>query len=165
MKAKLTPQLAYLVGLWKHRRTRDGVGVNGGELITEIFIRESLRLGLTPPDKIILKQRAAFFYHTAYLSLFEKTVEDQLTRFATKNDYSSNFIAGLFDSTGCIGAGGTVFFSTADKLDELMLLRLGCQARMKVGSLVLLKGGGELLEFIKPNLKLDIKKKTSPGKL
>ncbi|HII53526.1 hypothetical protein COT30_01150 [Candidatus Micrarchaeota archaeon CG08_land_8_20_14_0_20_49_17] len=158
MKTKLTPEIAYLVGLWKHRKSKEGLGITGGLKLAEVFMAEAVRQGLLDANRIMATGRESYFYHTAYYSLFEKTVEEQLVRFAIKNEYSSNFIAGLFDSTGLLD-GKTPVIEHADRADDLMLLRLGFRSELRAGRLRVVKGAQKFMEFIKPNLKLEIRKK------
>jgi hypothetical protein len=56
MKIKLTPQLAYIIGLWKTRRTKEGIGILGGRKIVEVFLKKILDAKIAQPDKIQLRE-------------------------------------------------------------------------------------------------------------
>ena len=56
MKIRLTPQLAYIIGLWKTRRTKEGIGIVGGRKIVEVFLKKIIDAKIAQPDKIQLRE-------------------------------------------------------------------------------------------------------------
>lgn len=137
MKIKLSPELSYLIGLWRKSRCPDGLGVEGGKEILEIFTQEVLERQLAPPDKILTGEDKVYFYHTAYRKFFQQIETEQLERFKYLNEYAANYLAGMFDAVGAIDERGVVSFGYPTKQDEMMLLRLGFQTRRKADRLVI----------------------------
>jgi hypothetical protein len=131
MKIKLTPELAYIIGFWRKRRTHEGIGIKGEKEKLGVFLKEILDLELTTSDKTLTEENRAYFYHTAYRKFFQDVVENQLERFKYVNDYAANYLAGLFDSVGGIDDKGMVYFEKFDRRDEMMMLRLGFGSRKR----------------------------------
>ncbi|MBD3389597.1 hypothetical protein GF415_01425 [Candidatus Micrarchaeota archaeon] len=130
MKVRLTPELSYLIGFWKERRTKEGIGIRGEEEQLSIFAQAALELELTEPDKLLTQtgeegNDSMYFYHTSYRKFFQKVIDDELERFKYKNEYSANFLAGLFDAVGSITEDGKVFLSKCTQKDEMLLYRIG----------------------------------------
>ncbi len=153
MKLKLTPALAYIVGLWTKRRSFEGLGIKASPELMEIFTNEVIAQGMTTKDKIISDGKRVFFYHTAYKRFFSDIVNDQFERFKYLNEYAGNYLAGLFDSVGDISEDGIVSFTKLTNRDELLLLRLGFNLRRKKESFVVEKPV-IFLAFIKNYVKL-----------
>ncbi len=61
MKINLTPELSYVIGLWKARRTSEGVGISGTDRICGIFLEQVIKLKLAEPNKIQLKEEENIF--------------------------------------------------------------------------------------------------------
>ncbi|MCI0503618.1 LAGLIDADG family homing endonuclease [Candidatus Micrarchaeota archaeon] len=137
MKIKLSPELSYLIGLWRKARCPDGVGVEGGKNVLEIFTKEVLDRQLTTSDKMLTGPDKVYFYHTAYRKFFQQIESEQLERFKYLNEYAANYIAGMFDATGSIDERGVVSLGFATKQDEMMLLRLGFQTRRRADRLII----------------------------
>ncbi|MBN2478134.1 hypothetical protein JXB01_02470 [Candidatus Micrarchaeota archaeon] len=137
MKIKLTPELAYLIGFWKKRKTREGIGVKGEDEFLHNFADHVLKQELSTPDKILTEKNRVYFYHSAYRKFFQQIEEEQLERFKYLNEYAANFVAGMFDSAGKIDKEkGIVYFEKASKADEMLLLRLGFAVFWKNGKLI-----------------------------
>ncbi|MBU0591704.1 LAGLIDADG family homing endonuclease [Candidatus Micrarchaeota archaeon] len=137
MKVKLTPELSYLIGLWRKNRCSDGVGVIGNDDLLGIFSKEVLDKQLTTSNKLLSEEGKVYFYHTAYRKFFQEVEKDQLERFKYLNEYAASYIAGMFDAAGDIDEKGIVFLTNATKQDEIMLLRLGFQSRRRKDRLVI----------------------------
>lgn len=171
MKIKLTPQLAYIIGLWKARRAKEGIGVEGNRGICEVFLRECLSLGVAQPDKVKFIEPKAqrlplgqerekreredckvYFYHSAYRAFFDEVVKKELELFRYKNEYSANFIAGIYDGNGGVGRENRLHYFFGTKMDEMLLLRLGMRVKSEKKKVVFLSGG-EFEAFVKPALK------------
>ena len=153
MKIKLTPELAYIIGFWRKRRTYEGLGIRGDSLYLEIFSKEALERKLTTPDKIQTNDKKVYFYHTAYRKFFQDIEEEQLERFKYLNEYAASYLAGLFDSVGGVDDKGLVFIGKANPQDEILIMRLGFGARWREGKLIIERPKAFLV-FIKNYVKL-----------
>ena len=137
MKIKLTPELSYIIGLWRKCRSFEGLGVRGRKEILEVFSKEAIDNGLTTPDKILSDEKRVYFYHTTYRKFFQEVEKNQFERFKYLNDYSASYLAGMFDSAGGIDEKGIVSMGKMNKEDEMLLLRLGFKTRRNKGALVI----------------------------
>jgi len=153
MKIKLTPELSYLIGLWRKCRAYEGLGVKGNDELLGIFSKEAISQGLAQPDKMLTEGDRVYFYHSAYKKFFQEVEKNQLERFKYLNDYAANYIAGLFDSAGSIDEKGVVSLARMSKEDELLLLRLGFNTKRKSG-LLMVERPLVFLAFIKNYTKL-----------
>ncbi len=153
LKIKLSPELAYIIGFWRKRRTFEGLGIRADEDRLGIFSKEILDKGLTTPEKFISQDDRVFFYHSAYRKFFQDVVEEQLERFCYINDYSASYLAGLFDSVGQIEDSGVISLEKANREDEVLLLRLGFNSMRKNGKLII-ERPVVFLKFIKNYVKL-----------
>lgn len=147
MRLRLTPTLCYIIGMWKHVRTHEGIGIVGNEEMKAAFLAKVIEAGLTTPDKVIVEENAAFFYHTAYKAFFEKIIKEQTERLCHANDFSAAFLAGLYDANGEIEEG-RLCLKKWDKKDEMVLLRLNFLAK-KVGKCLLIGPKDLFLKFTK----------------
>jgi len=153
MKLKLTPELSYIIGLWRKRQSFEGLGVKGSPELIEIFSKEVLNQGITTPDKLVSEEKRIYFYHTAYRKFFGDIEKEQLERFKYLNEYAANYLAGLFDAVGDISPDGVVSLIKLGKQDELLLLRLGFHLRKRDGRFIVEKPV-IFLAFIKNYVKL-----------
>ena len=139
MKIKLTPELAYVIGLWKKARCHDGLGVCGEGTTLEIFTKEAIDQKLTTSDKMLSQEGKVFFYHTAYRKFFQQIEHEQLERFKYLNEYAASYLAGIFDASGAIDERGIISIGSGSKQDEIMLLRLGFVSRRRSDRLIIEK--------------------------
>ncbi len=146
MKLKLTPSLAYLIGLWKKRKTKEGAGVKGGEELLSVFARYAIQLGLTTPDKLLTADNKAYFYHARIRRFFQEVEKNALERFKYLNEYAANYVAGMFDGAGFVDKAGRIFIK-GDEKDELLLYRLGFKTERKKEG-ILIKNPKLFLSFI-----------------
>ncbi len=153
MKIKLTPELSYIIGLWRKKKCFDGLGVRGEPDLLSLFSKEVLDRELITSDKILSNEEKVYFYHTAYRKFFQDVEEGQLERFKYLNEYAANYLAGLFDAVGEISEKGIVSIGKASSSDEMLLLRLGFKARKNAGNLIIEKPV-VFLAFIKNYVKL-----------
>jgi len=131
MKIKLTPEMSYIIGLWKLRRTKEGIGIEGNRFLREAFIKAVLDAKLTDTKKLQIEGNKVFFYHTAYRKFFQEVLKEEDERFRYKNDYAMAFFAGLFDSKGGYSKDKKfVYIVGADKKDEMAALRLVFRAKL-----------------------------------
>lgn len=145
MKVKLTPELCYLFGLWRSKKSPKGFGIRGTRGIAP-FVEISIRQGLTEKGKILYNRSGVFFYNSKLLKFareFEKEIGQRLKYL---NEYSANYFAGVFDSTGRITEEGKVFIRK-DAVDQGVLLRLGFFTRPVGRDLMILKPKN-FLDFI-----------------
>ncbi|MBU0532845.1 hypothetical protein KKB44_05120 [Candidatus Micrarchaeota archaeon] len=153
MKIKLTPELSYMIGLWRKIRSSEGLGVIGNKDLLEIFSLESLKNELSSSDKFVSEEEKIYFYHTAYRKFFQQIEKEQLQRFKYLNEYAANYLAGLFDAVGYVDEKGIVSLEKTNRQDEMMLLRLGFGTR-KRGDRLILERPLIFLAFIKDYVKL-----------
>jgi len=153
MKIKLTPELAYLIGLWRKLRTFEGLGVKAREEVQEVFVQEALTRSLIESDKILTGEDKIYFYHTAYRKFFQEVEKEQLERFKYLNEYAANYLAGMFDAVGDIDEKGIVTLGMTNRQDEMMLLRLGFKSRRR-GQRLALERPVVFLAFIKKYVKV-----------
>lgn len=116
MKLRLTPTLSYLIGLWKHARTREGIGIVGNFDMKTAFLSKVVEAQLTPADQIQVQENAAFFYHTAYRAFFDQILKEEVDRYCHANDFAAAFLGGMFDAVGGMEAG-KVYLTKWDKQD------------------------------------------------
>ncbi len=153
MKIKLTPELSYVIGLWRKARCSEGLGVRGGKDVLEIFSKEALDRQLTTPEKLLSEDDKVFFYHTAYRKFFQEIEKEQLERFKYLNEYAASYLAGMFDAAGSIDERGVVSIGQASKQDEMMLLRLGFVTKRR-GDRLVVERPIVFLTFIKNYVKI-----------
>jgi len=152
MKIKLSPELSYLIGFWRKRKTYEGLGILGSTDLQEIFIKEALDKKIITTDKIIQDDKKAFFHHTAYKKFFLEVEYDQLERFKYLNEYAANYLAGLFDSVAEVDEKGRIVVIKSNQQDEMLLIRLGFGALRTKGKLIVGKPIA-FLTFIKKYVK------------
>ena len=151
MKIKLDTKLAYLIGLWKARKTTIGLGVGGDEQINQIFIEKSAeRLGVSP-NNFKFEGKRVFFFHTAYRKYFQETEEGELDIFRRKNEVASAFLAGYFDGNGGIEGerNDRIYLSRAGDNEKALIERLGFKTVFRSGKLYMIKPK-EFIFFIIP---------------
>ncbi len=131
MKIKLTPEISYVIGLWKLRRTTEGIGISGNENLRTAFIKGILDAKLISPDKIQIDRMKVFFYHTVYRKYFQDVIKEETDKFKYHNEYSKAFLAGLYDSKGGVSRDKKfIYIVDSDKHDEMICLRLGFKAKL-----------------------------------
>lgn len=153
MKVKLTPELSYIIGLWKEARVPSGIGVRGSGGLLKIFMDSCLKAKVAEAGKVLGGEDSVYFYHTAYRKFFQKVLDEEEERFKYKNEYSASFLAGLFDAVGGIGADGTVYFSKCSRTDEMVMYRLGFNTVRKAGRTYVVRPL-KFLAYVKPFVKL-----------
>ncbi len=154
MKVKLSSGLAYVIGLWKARRTREGIGIVGNSAMREIFIKCLLDEKIAPPDKIRLQGESVIFHHSAYREFFREFAREPHERLKHRNEKSAAYLAGLFD--GCGGVrDGIPYFARMSPEDEMLIARLDfvyLREREKV--IIAKRNAEEFMRFVNPFLKL-----------
>jgi len=140
---KLTKELAELIGFWKLRRTKKGVGVIGNVQIQEKFVKKVLDLKLVPPDKIVTSLHAVWFSHIKIKNFFEKVAKNQADIFTRQNPISAAYLRGMYESRG-----EGKFITNLTFQDQLLIERLGFITK-KVRNKVYIKDFEKFMEFIK----------------
>jgi len=137
MKIKLTPELSYIIGLWRKFRCAEGICVHGSRELLVTFSQEVLEKHLTTSDKLLTGEDRVYFYNTAYRKFFQQIEKEQLDRFKYLNEYAASYLSGMFDASGEVDERGIVSLQRANKQDEIMLLRLGFVTRRRADRLVI----------------------------
>lgn len=125
MKLKLTPELSYLIGFWSKLRSKEGLGIEAGKDAQEIFAQQLLEQKLTETDKLLSDADKLYFYHGKYRKFFQEIDDQKLERYKYINEYSANYLAGMFDAVGGINERGIVYLARGGGADEMLLSRLG----------------------------------------
>ncbi len=146
MKIKLDPELSYIIGFWRKRKTREGIGIYGEDLDIALFSKEILDKKIIPPEKLLTDENRVYFYHTAYRKFFKDIEFEQCERFKYLNDYAASYLAGMFDSVGAFDSkSGIIYFEKAGKNDDILLMNLGFGGKWKEKKLII----GRPLVFLK----------------
>jgi hypothetical protein len=140
---KLTKELAELIGFWKLRRTRKGVGVIGNTQVQEKFVKMVLDLKLVSPEKIVTGPHAVWFSHIKIKNFFEKVAKNQAEIFAKPNPISAAYLRGMYESRG-----EKNFITNLAFQDQLLIERLGFTTK-KIESKVYIHDFDKFMEFIK----------------
>ncbi len=154
LKIKLAPELAYLIGFWRKRRSPEGLGIYGDDSRLELFSKIMLDMKIVVPEKVISSEDKIFTYNTAYRKFFQEVEGEQLERFKYLNEYAASYLAGIFDSVGLISEKGLVCISKLNAEDEMLLLRLGFTTKRTKEGLVIRKPRAFLF-FIKNYVKMN----------
>jgi hypothetical protein len=151
MKIRLTPELSYIIGLWVHCRTEKGIGVIGDDETVSNFAKSCLDLGIAVPGKLLYGESKIFFYNSAIRKFFDKIYGERTARFKYGNDYSSAYLAGLFDAWGCVERG-RVCIRNLDIFDKGLLDNLRMLPK-DAGRLTVIGKDKAFLKFISPYVK------------
>lgn len=175
MKFSMSPVRAYLLGLWKGRRTREGVGVEGHREVCETFLKICLDEKLCSADKVKyvegeIRNRGAveetggaaswmhkcYFYNSAVRSWLQGEMDKREERLRFKNEFAANYFAGLFDGKGGFFElkGEKFCYVIGDRADEIVLLRLNFRVKKERGKIAIISQ--EFYGWIMPYLKLSI---------
>lgn len=137
MKIKLTPELSYIIGLWSRRRCAEGLGIEAGKELQQVFAQQALEQKLTESDKLLSDESKIYFYHGKYRKFFQGIEQEKLERYKYINEYSASYLAGVFDAAGGISEQGVVYLERFGNADELLLMRLGFPPRRMDGKMVI----------------------------
>jgi len=163
MKFTMSPSRAYLLGLWKSRRTSEGVGVEGHRELCEVFIKLCLDEKVAQSDKIQYKEGAlhkCFFYNTAFRTWLDSEMEKREERLKYKNEFAANYFAGVFDAKGGWAdsvTGVKMPFIIGDRVDEMVLMRLSFRVKRQGVRLAIISE--DFYGWIMPYLRMEIGKK------
>jgi hypothetical protein len=174
MKLTMNPSRAYLLALWKSRRTKEGVGIEGKQELCEIFLKLCLDEKLAQADKVKFGEpiNAAFaqaeerdsfakcyFYNSAIRAWLDSEMEKREERLRFKNEFAANYFAGLFDARGgFIDVKGKEYcYFFGDRVDEIVLLRLGFRSKIEKKKIAVL--ALDFYGWIYPYLRMDMSRK------
>ena len=162
MKLTMNPNREYLLGLWKGRRTTEGIGVEGHREVCEAFLKLVLDEKLAQPDKIKYTEgglHKCYFYNSAIRAWLDSEMTKREERLRFKNEFAANYFAGVFDGRG--GFAGEdkdkISYILGDQTDEIVLLRLGFRVKKERGKLAILSE--DFYGWVYPYLRLDISKR------
>ena len=127
---KLNKELAYLIGFWKVRSTKKGIGIIGGEEVQHKFVAELLKNKLTTPERILLKENIAMFHHIKIRNELLDVVRNQNDIFARKNKLTAAYIKGMYDSYGSF-ENGILLINNTTFQDQMLIERLGFYTQRK----------------------------------
>ncbi|HUC38966.1 MAG TPA: hypothetical protein VL944_02450 [Candidatus Acidoferrum sp.] len=148
-KLKLSPRVSYLLGIYSaNRKEMPYIGIRTkNSHMTEKFIKTAIEeLGILP-NKILLDEEGAHFYNSKLKKLFEKALERRMKTFKYLNDYSGNYVAGLFDCNGGMDKKG-MYLRNIDVHDGLLLENLGMHTKVQ-GSKSYIMNEKAFVSFIK----------------
>ena len=124
MKITLTPEIAYIIGMWTVKKSKIGVGIYGMPHIRDYFIKSILKAGIMPSHKILTSGKRTYFYHNGYSKYFNDIEKELDKRFRSMNTLSSAFVAGMFDAGGKKEGEVLKFFNISQE-KFLLIERLG----------------------------------------
>jgi hypothetical protein len=111
MKVNMTPEIAYIIGMWTVKKSKVGVGIYGMPHIRDYFIKGIMNAKLMPTNKILTSGKRVYFYHNGYKKFFSDIEKELEFKFRKNNQISSAFYAGMFDAGGKIEDGILKFFN------------------------------------------------------
>ncbi|MDE1870437.1 MAG: hypothetical protein KGH71_05675 [Candidatus Micrarchaeota archaeon] len=134
MPTKLTPELCYLAGIVSKTRQgeRSMVGINTTiDDVVENFVEVALKLGVDA-KKIIIEDvdgvKHVYFFHSKLAKQIREIVEKQTRIFKYKNEFSSSYLAGMFDASGKVSKG-KLLLSGMSAADQMVMENLGIHTR------------------------------------
>lgn len=159
MKLTTSPSRAYLLGLWKGRRTKEGVGIEGHREVCETFLKICLDEKLCSADKVKYEEGAVhkcYFYNSAVRAWLDSEMKKREERLKYRNEFAASYFAGLFDGKGgfFVLKGEKFCYVIGDRTDEIVLLRLNFRVKKERGKLAIISQ--DFYGWIKPHLKLSI---------
>ena len=131
-KLKLSPKVSYMLGVYSVNKAAGqpiSVSTRNGDVI-ERFVKVAMEELGVEPNKILLNDSGAAFYNSKLRKLFDRALERRRNTFKYVNNYSGNYVAGLFDCNGGIDRKG-LFIRKIDVHDGLVLEDLGVHTRVQ----------------------------------
>ena len=162
MKYTMSPDRAYLLGMWKSRRTKEGVGVDGHRELCTAFLQLCLQEKLCQPDKVKYLEgvlHKCYFYNTSLRTWLDEEMGKREERLKYKNEFAASYFAGVFDAKGGWAdsvAGGQMPFIIGDRVDEMVLMRLGFRVKKQGARLAIISK--DFYGWILPHMRMDIGK-------
>ena len=162
MKFTMSPARAYFLGMWKSRRTAEGVGVEGHRELCTAFLQLALAEKFASPDKVQYKEgqlHKCYFYNTALRAWLDEEMEKRDMRLKYKNEFAASYFAGVFDAKGGWDTavnGKKLAFIIGDKVDEIVLMRLGFRVKKQGARLAIISE--DFYGWILPHMRMDVGK-------
>lgn len=149
-KLSLNPNVSYALGACSHT-IRDYIGMSShNEKVVEKFVKIAIDEFGIEPNKILIGEEQGVSQVKFYNSKLKKLMIDALERktrlFKYRNEYSAEYIAGLFDVYGGVNAKGP-YLVGMDSGDMLILENVGIHT-MQQGSKSYIINPGAFLEFV-----------------
>ena len=162
MKFTMSPARAYLLGMWKSRRTREGVGVDGHRELCTAFLQLCLQEKLCQPDKVKYIEgvlHKCYFYNTSLRTWLDGEMEKRDYRLQYKNEFAASYFAGVFDAKGGWAdavSGKKIAFIIGDRVDEMVLSRLGFRVKKQGARLAIISD--DFYGWILPHMRMEVGK-------
>jgi len=165
MKFTMSPSRAYFLGLWKSRRTKSGVGIEGKRELQETFIKLALDEKFAEPDKVKFSEGNAeeygscLFYNSALRAWLDEEMKKRDGRLRFKNEFAASYFAGVYDARGGTMKvkGKEYCYFLGDNVDEMVLLRLGFRAKKEGNKIAVLSS--DFYGWLHPCLRMDRSRK------
>jgi len=155
-RLKINPRIAYFLGLFEYNYSYNlnepiiGIMSRKKEIVEE-FISIAINELEIEPNKIIVEHAKEFdkiyFYNSKLKKLIKRVLERKMHIFKYKNEYSANYLKGIYDAAGGIDKKG-VYLLNLKNDDMLVMENLGFHT-MQNGSKSYLINKNTFLEFIK----------------
>ena len=153
-KLKLNPDICYVLGIFSgNRPERSGpiVLLTTSERTLEKFVSICVNCLGVQPNKFSISENEGLFqvslYHSKLRKLFESSLKRRLTIFRWANEYSANYLAGLFDSNGGMDSYG-LYIKRLSLADSQLMENLGIHTSQK-GAKSYIRNTGALIALIK----------------
>ncbi|EQD34741.1 hypothetical protein B2A_12684 [mine drainage metagenome] len=135
-KLKLNPNVSYILGACSHT-INEYIGIRSRyEKVVEKFVKLSMDEFGIEPNKVLISEEHGVsdvkFYNSKLKRLLADALERKTRLFKYRNDYSAEYVAGLFDVYGGINQKGPYLISM-DSGDLLILENIGIHT-MQQGS-------------------------------
>lgn len=134
MTTKLSPEFCYLAGIVGKtgQEEKSMVGINTTiDAIIENFVEVALKMGVDS-KKIMIEDldgvKHVYFFHSKIAKQIRELVEKETKVFKYKNEFSSSYLAGMYDASGKT-RNGKMGISRMTRSDELMLQNLGIHTK------------------------------------
>ena len=124
-----------------------GVASASDELI-ERFVKIAMFDLEIAPNKITIDVGKAYFFNSKVKKLFDGALERRTKIFKYQNEYSSNYLAAIFDCNGGVDRKG-LYLIGLQGADEMVMENIGFHAT-KAGRKNYVLNQNEFLAFIRP---------------
>ena len=158
MKTKLEPHICYMAGLLsksfgKSNEICIATSIDG---IEKKFLDICVKRLKIDPSRIVIDEREThrriYFYDSRLYKELKRIIEREDIIFKRRNEFSSSYVAGMFDAGGKVREGSLMIAGMTIK-DQLTLENLGVHIRkdriVSISSFItLIQGSSVLLERI-----------------
>ena len=135
-KLKLNPSVSYIMGICSHTIS-NYIGLRSRyEKVVEKFVKISMDEFGIEPNKILISEEHGVsevkFYNSKLKKLITDALEKKVRLFKYRNDYSAEYVAGMFDAYGGVNPKGP-YIDSLDNGEMLILENMGVHT-MQQGS-------------------------------